>query len=345
MRKLLTALVLLVMAASFVTAQTPFSDYEDGIQEFADGVASSLPLNSAIGLNWSSAHIGQFPHFGVGATLGFSTIPYGAVRPVLDALQLADSIESGEAFEYLEQFGAPLPAYAIDARVGGFILPFDVGVKFGTLPEEATTWLPEGLNFDYLLAGFDVRYALIEQNLVLPAVSVGAGYNRLNASIGIPGLTGGDIEITSFEDPRDGDTYDLSFTDPEIEYFWEANVIDLHAQVSKDILLFTPYAGIGASLGFGRAGASINSELQSTPELSEDDISEINAALEEADMDTLPELGENGFSVSADMTDGWAVRVYGGVSINILLLKIDLSGMYDFLGGNYGFTLGTRIQL
>jgi hypothetical protein len=221
-------------------------------------------------------------------------------------------------------------------------------VKIGTIPPDVdTTSLVPGVNFDYLLAGIDVRLNLIEENALLPAVSVGGGYNRLNASIGLAGVTGGDITIQSFEDPRPGNNtvYDFSFTDPEIEYFWQANVLDLKAQVSKNILLFTPYAGAGASIGFGKAGGAVNSTLQSNPTLSPDDIEQINTYLEQQGLETLPKLGENGFSITANMTNGWAFRAFGGVSINLLVLKIDISGMYDFLGQNYGLTLGTRIQL
>ena len=39
------------------------------------------------------------------------------------------------------------------------------------------------------------------------------------------------------------------------------------------------------------------------------------------------------------------MRLYGGVSVNLFIVKIDVTGMYDLLGGNYGLTLGTRIQL
>jgi hypothetical protein len=121
--------------------------------------------------------------------------------------------------------------------------------------------------------------------------------------------------------------------------------LDLKAQVSKNILLFTPYAGAGASIGFGKAGGAVNSTLQSNPTLSPDDIEQINTYLEQQGLETLPKLGENGFSITANMTNGWAFRAFGGVSINLLVLKIDISGMYDFLGQNYGLTLGTRIQL
>lgn len=347
MRRLLIVLLALLLAATFASAQT-FEEYETSIQGFAEGVANSLPLNSSIGLTWSDAYIGQFPHLGVGATVGFSSVPYAAVQPVLEALSLDAKLRSSEAFSYIEQYGAPFPAYSVDARIGGFILPFDVGVKLGTIPpNEGTTSLVDGVDFDYFLAGANVRMPLTEDRGLMPEISVGGGYNYLRASIGLSGLAGGDIELTNFSDPRPGENqeYTLTLTDPEVEYFWRANVIDLQVQASKQVLLFTPYLGAAASIGLGQAGGGLYSELQIDPDtLSDEDIKEINAAAEQAGEETIPELGTNGFSVTADMPAGWSFRAFGGFSINLLVLKVDITGMYDFLGNNFGVTLGTRVQ-
>jgi hypothetical protein len=342
---LIVSLLLIVALASF--AQTPFDDYEASIQEFANGVANSLPLNSSVGLTWSDSYIGQLPHFGVGATVGFSTVPYGAVKPVLTALDLAGTLEASEIFSYVEQYGAPLPAYTAEARIGGFILPFDAGVKLGAIPPDVdTTALLDGFDFDYLLAGADVRLRLIEEGLLLPELSVGAGYNYLRASIGLTGLAGGQIDITSFEDPRPSGvgTVNLWLTDPTVEYYWQSNIVDLTAQVSKKLLIFTPYAGFGAAVGFGSAGGGLSSTLENDGGLTAADFAEINDALAQAGGETLPVFDEAGFSVTADMPAGWAFRVYGGTSINLLALKIDITAMYDFIGQNYGVTLGTRLQ-
>ena len=124
-----------------------YSAYEDGFEAFATEVAKSLPFNAAIGLNWSDAYIGNFPHFGVGITVGATAIPYDAMKPVIDALG-ADL--SGE-MDFLETWGAPFPAYSIEARVGGLMLPFDVGVKLGVLPDDAKVLMP--FNMDYLMLG------------------------------------------------------------------------------------------------------------------------------------------------------------------------------------------------
>lgn len=337
MKKTLFIIVTLLFVASFAAAQTDFSDYEQSIQDFATDVANSLPLNAAVGLNWSDAYIGGFPHLGIGATVGFSTIPYETIQPVLQALGQESLVTSSGAFSYIQQYGAPLPAYAVEARLGGIILPFDVGVKFGAVPPNVEA--PGGLTFDYLLAGFDVRLNLIEENLLLPAVSVGAGYTRLNASIGL--TAGTDVSFGPYDDPSTPsvESYEITATAPEIEYFWNANVIDLKAQASKSILFLTPYAGFGASIGLGDAGGAIRSTID-YDDLTQSQIDAIRDSGTE-----IPDLDPDGIAITSTMTDGWAFRAYGGVSFNLLLLKVDVTGMYDFVGQNYGLTLGTRIQL
>ena len=342
MRRILIVLLVLLVPVGIVAAETIDDqvDYNAGIAAFADGVAATLPLNASVGLNWSDAYIGQFPHFGVGATLGFSTIPYPAALPVLTAAKLDTVISSSPAFEYIELIGMPLPAYTVEARIGGLLFPFDAGVKLGILPPDFKPGeFVKGLNLDYTLAGFDIRLPIVKESGIIPEVILGGGYNYLEATIGFEGIYGENLIIDSFE--AGGETITLELTDPSVEFFWSASVIDLKAQVSKNILLFRPYAGVGASVGFGRAGSGFESEFVSPPTQAQIDL--FNAA--GGSGEELSEIGDGTFYVSSAMPPGWAFRAFGGVSINLLIVNIDITGMYDFLGQNYGLTLGARVQL
>lgn len=351
-RILILTIAALLFAPVALIAQTDtdisFADLQADIQAFADGVASSLPLNASVGLNWSDAYIGQFPHFGVGLTVGASTIPFAAAEPVLEGLGLTD-LANDPNLEPLLRFGMPLPAYAIEARIGGLIIPFDVGIKAGILPPD---WTPadsfpgvavlQNLDLEYMNLGFDVRMPVVEERGLIPEVSIGGGYNYLRANIGLAGIIG-DLDIGTFKHPTEDQTWNVSMTDPTVNYEWSANVIDLKAQVSKGLLFFRPYAGLGASVGFGRAGSGFESTLVG---ITEDEIAEINAAAEELGADAIiPELSGTSFYLSAPMTGGWSFRAFGGVAINLLIVKLDFTAMYDFLAGNYGATVGLRVQL
>jgi hypothetical protein len=355
-RILILALVTLLFVPAALMAQTDtdidFADLESDIQAFADGVASSLPLNASVGLNWSDAYIGQFPHFGVGLTVGASTIPFEAASPVLDGLGLTDTIANDPNLAPLLDFGMPLPAYAVEARIGGLLIPFDVGIKVGIMPPDFSlgeafpkiTAL-QTLELDYMNLGFDVRMPIVEERGLIPEISVGGGYNYLRANIGFQGILGGDLNIGTFEhpDPANPAVYNVTMTDPTVNYEWQANVIDLKAQVSKGLLFFRPYAGVGASVGFGRAGSGFESTLEG---ISPEDIALINTAAEQLGSDVvIPELSGTSFYLSAPMTGGWSFRAFGGVSINLLIVKIDINAMYDFLAHNYGATVGLRVQL
>ena len=350
---ILTIVALLFAPVALIAQPDPilFSDLEADIQSFADGVASSLPLNASVGLNWSDAYIGQFPHFGVGLTVGASTIPFDAAAPVLEGLGLTD-LATNPDLEWLLQFGMPLPAYAIEARIGGLIIPFDVGIKLGIMPPD---WSPgdafpnvaalQNFELDYMNLGFDVRMPIVEERGFIPEISIGGGYNYLRANVGFAGILGGDVEIGTFEHPNplDDTTWTVVMEDPTVNYEWSANVIDLKAQVSKGLLFFRPYAGVGASVGFGRAGSGFESTLSG---ITEEEIAEINAAAELLGAgEIIPELSGTSFYLSAPMTGGWSFRAFGGVSINLLIVKLDFNAMYDFIAGNYGATVGLRVQL
>ncbi len=328
-RKMAIAVLLVALAASPAMAQldTPYSDYKKGFQDFAEGVASALPLNAAIGLNWSDAYIGNFPHFGLGLTVGAAAVPWSAFEKV-------DSMLGGDiSSEYsaIKDYGAPIPAIAVEGRIGGFILPFDVGVKVGFLPDGSKALLPSGVTADYLMFGGDVRYALLKGGAVMPKLMVGAGYTYLKGSVGMADAVAG----SSF----DVGGYEIESTTSDLTFDWEASVIDLKAQISKGFLVLTPYLGVGASLAVAEAGGGLDGKVtvdgaDATPA----QIAAIEAITGE-DFDP-----NKGFFVTSS-ENGWSFRLYGGVSVNLWILKVDLTGMYNLVSGNYGASVSGRIQL
>ena len=335
--------VLLVLTTGLAVAQTDvdYSTFEDSFESFASDVASSLPLNSSIGNNTPDAYIGQLlsapPHFSIGLTTGASTIPYKTIEAAMKDLDL----DTG-AINQFSGIGVPLPAYTVDARVGGFILPFDVGLKIGGVPRTDFGVLPAEL--EYFLVGADVRYAVIEQGAVLPNLSVGVGYNYLSGQVFVPDVYSNDY---SFEIPGTTDT--LSFSDPDLTFNWQSSVIDFKVQASKQFLVVTPFAGLGTSVGISSAGGGLESTLQyddggGTRDATKSDIKDIEDAFEAAGVDP-PELDPNkGILIGSDV-NGWGLRAFGGVGFNILALKLDLGLGYDVLGGNLMGSLSARFQL
>ncbi len=368
MRRILPILMILLLAGGVAVAELPddfsLETFETTIQAFADGVAASLPLNLAVGLNWSDSYIGQLPHFGVGLSVGGSTIPYESAKLITDSLGFTETLMSSEAGPFIEQYGLPLPAVALEGRLGGLILPFDVGVKFGTVPPdvELKNFVP-GMTAEYLSAGLDVRMPIVREKGLIPEISIGGGYNIVDSTIGIGGFIDGAIDPITFDMPvgyneetmeAEYETYTISMSDPAAEFAWTAQSLDMKAQLSKKLFIITPYIGAGASLGFGSAGGGLGADISIVGpdggELTDAQIEELNQQAQEyagllgEDAPSIPEIDPQGFYLNAPMTAAWTFRAYGGMSINLLILKIDATVMTDFQG-SYAVSLGTRIQL
>jgi len=317
----LIAVVFLLAAGPAFSEIPSFEDLQGTVSGFAESLAQSLPFNSTIGLNWSDAYIGQLlgfpPRLGVGFSLGATTMPIDSLT------ELAGNFGFNIPFDLA--IGLPLPAYTIEGRVGGIILPFDVGFKFGYIPEFEMF----GLGLNYRLIGFDIRYALINTKILPIKLSVGLGYNNLEGGFSATLPTGLDI---SFDD-----LFSLSVSPPEFNLFWKTNVVELKAHVSFPLFIVTPYAGAGFSWAWSSAGYKLASEI-TTNGISLEDAREILEELGVSNLDT------DGFESTVDV-NGWNMRLYAGLSFNITFIRLDFTLMYNVRDAGLGFTFGTRFQL
>ena len=311
---------------------------QTGAESMAKALSAALPFNSTLGLNWSDAYIGQLlgvpPHFGVGVSAGATTVKADEIKSLLGIL----GVDTG-AFPGI----VPIPAAVAEARIGGFLLPFDIGVKGGYIPPELGKTIKDltgGLNLDYLAVGADIRYALLKGNLLLPRVSLGVGVNYMGGGLGTT-LSGG--QSFTFRDGSNNN-HTIAATDPELGLSWETTTLDLKAQVSKSLLIFTPYVGLGASYGLSKAGYYLKSEITYDGHpISETDLQTIKNNLQQAGI-TPPDISATGIS-SYFATNGWAFRAFGGLSLNILILHVDVTGLYNLSDNSYGGSVGVRFQL
>ncbi|MCL2196135.1 MAG: hypothetical protein FWB77_00820 [Treponema sp.] len=336
--------IIVILNVIFILTATPvfsldLSEIQTTANKFVDSMAGSLPFNSTMGLNWSDAHIGQLlalpPHFGVGFSTGFTTMEFGSINTLLDKFNV--SLPAG-----FNWGGFPLPGYTVEARVGGIILPFDIGVKFGILDLKEEFWdsLKLGdidITMNYLLVGADLRYVVLGKKKTSPfKVSVGAGFNYMKGGISlpVPGAASFDLNFAG---------HSLELPAPGLNLQWETKSLDIKAQASVKVLVLTPYVGIGATHAWSTAGYGLTARTKIKVDGDEIDLSD------SAIMDELRELGltgitANGIEYSSEVT-GWSFRVFGGFSINVPFVRFDLTAMYDFISKNYGATFGTRFQL
>jgi hypothetical protein len=305
-------------------------DLQKAAGKFSEALAESLPFNAALGLNWADAYIGKLlpsvpPHFGAGIALGYTTMNFETFDKLLNHFDL--SVPNG--FD-LGQMA--FPAYVAEARIGGFILPFDVGLKGGVFVNVGDS----SAVVDYLLAGGEVRYAIIDgkDNLLLPNLSLGVGLNYLSGS-----FTG--VQSLRLLYPSSGTQGTLQLPDSTVGLEWETLALDFKAQLSKSLLILTPYVGLGASHAWSSAGYRVETETDLSVGLP--DPNTINAELKNAGVEGI-DVSKNSFSTIIEKT-GWSLRAFGGVSVNLALFRLDLTGLFNFFDGNYGITLGGRFQI
>jgi len=332
-----------MLASMPVFAQTTatIGAIQAGASTLVETLATALPFNSTVGLNWSDAYIGQLlsvpPHFGVGVTVGATSVKAAGLTDLLSQLGVPSITIPAFLGDKL-----PLPVAVAEARIGGFLLPFDVGVKAGFIPDSAAASLSEmlgGLKVNYLAAGADIRLALVQQNILLPSVIIGVGVNYMKGGLGK--TLGSDLPLTY---TAGSDTYNILATAPNVGLTWESTVFDLKAQVSKSLLIFTPYLGAGASYGMTKAGYKIESTVTYDKNgVPFTDTTDLINALTSAGI-AVPDLTASGITYQKTVT-GFTYRAYGGLSINILVLKLDVTGLYNFSDGSIGASVGARIQL
>ncbi len=289
MKKIIFVLLILSATTTGLFAQTAEKEEFLGyLDSFLEEMNAALPDNAIVGGTWSDAYIGQIvgipPHFGVGISSGVTRFKADGLKAGLEM--------TGTELPYDELI---LPSFAAEARVGGFLIPFDAGIKVGMVP---TTTLDD-LTFGYLNLGADVRFALMKQGLVKPNLSLGLGVSH----------TAGELSYMFNPAALVGLDGTWTVDDEELKTTFSTTVYELKAQVSKSLVIITPYAGAS-----------------------------VYTAVTKSEYDLAGETG-----LQEDTSFG--ARVFGGASFNILLLKIDVSGMYNPMTENWGANLGARIQL
>jgi len=318
------------IAFSAFAQQEDLKKIQDGVKVFSEGISKAIPFNSLIGLNWSDAYIGKLfpgapPHFGAGISLGATTMDPSSIKT------LASNLDA----DIPDIPILPLPAYTVEARLGGFALPFDIGFKFGYLPPNVLP-IPD-INLNYILVGGDIRYAVIDgvANKALPNVSVGVGVNYLKEGLGAKMGQGTTFTYQS---------YTIDLTQPVANLEWNTTSLELKAQISKTIAIITPYFGVGGSYSFSNAGYSVDAKVKvNGGNVTQAQIDDINQSLISYGLDPI-DITADGIS-SFIKNDAFNLRAFGGFSLNLAAFRLDLTGLFNVLDQNFGATLGLRFQL
>lgn len=134
----------------------------------------------------------------------------------------------------------PLPTYAFSARLGGFLLPYDMGFYGSYFPLKDKKNGDIQFTYDIWHVGGDIRFALFEGNETAPKVSLGFGYLYSHFHFGIKGKKHYECKINSSPN-----TADSSFN---MNCKTSTHTIFTQLQISKRFNAFTPYIGARAVL-------------------------------------------------------------------------------------------------
>ena len=194
LRKLAVSAVLLAGTVSFTFAisaedfagkfsSDAISTINGGIDDFASELGFSVPQAAVQQNVYAEAFIGKIfpavpPHFAVGIDAGLTHLNTSGLAKAADELGI-----SGVKNDLY------LPVFNADVRIGGVIFPFDVGLSFMTLDVGKLNTMDVDFTAEYTTFAIDARYALLEDGLLLPAVSVGAGYSVNKGSFGASNST------------------------------------------------------------------------------------------------------------------------------------------------------------
>jgi hypothetical protein len=352
MKRFLISMVLIAAlgAGTAVAQDSPLDNFDEftaAFGLFGEELAGALPHNTTIGQQWADAHIGQLlafpPRMGLGISTGVTTVPQEAFDAAFGSLGLSSADLLSQLPPELQDIGLPLPGFTVDARAGGIILPFDVGVKVGALDNFA---LGEegGPTVDYLLVGADVRYRVLREGFLLPKVSVGAGVNYSTFRLAAPGLLGNNLTIAEVPTGQ-STTAELSFSDPSLFLEWETTVFDVTAQASKRFLIFQPFVGAGLTYSSSNVGGGVSSQfLVDGSEPTEAEIQQIQDALAASGQDGDFNFTDNEFGFLTTQNDVVNTRVYGGLGLRLFMFNLDVGASYELSSGSIGAQIGTRIQ-
>lgn len=173
-------------------------------------------------------------------------------------------------------------------------------------------------------------------------MSIGASWNYVKGSVASSVGSSASYSYTvSGSGGYDG-TYYVDVSNPDLKLDWQANTFDFTLQVSKNLLIFTPYAGAGYTIGIAtvKGGMAASTSVYQSDHVTTATADQINAIEQAAGVS----IDDQGFLVTSESTTP-VFRVYGGTSINIFIVKIDLMASYVPASQSLGAQVMARVQL
>lgn len=292
------------------------------------------------------------PHLGGGLTIGGTKLDmtgfskaanslvsgYNSVATTLTDTAAGLGIDSSKFsmpnMDFTIQDSFFMPTLSADVRIGGLFLPFDIGIcgmmtnpsLFSVDLSDPTSILSASSpmnfslfgfdgSFSYLALGVDIRYAVLEGNLVLPKISVGGGYY----------YTKGGFDVSSSSDTTISDNV-VQSTEAKMDMSFETQVMFVQAEVSKSFAVATVFGGAR-----GLLSKSTNSWAWNYSTSNSDSKF---ASLSDSSSDKGTVSSGNGISDVYGEDGKWDFsaiqpQLFAGASFNFLVFQTSLSACID----------------
>lgn len=301
---------------------TPYTDAVNGLNDFCSSLNDTLPNTQTLQNVWAESWIGMLiPNvkFGFGVNAGVATLDITSLLDVADAL----AIDTSDIKDFTKDYDNKLvfPTVAADLRIGGIVLPFDLGLSFVTFDTRDWSQIDDGIKpcaFDYFTIGSDLRWRLLDLG--------GKFFHiRASASGGFYHTKGG-LEVLD-DDIGAGASMDFKST-----------TLFAGAQFSAKALCFVPFLGGRLMLTKSSVDWKANANWDSILGAS---TSTDSAYADVLKWNILPTNFSGGSSSS------WGVRpqIYGGLGIDLFVLDITMSGSYDLVKDVLGGAVSVRISI
>lgn len=300
LKKLSLSALLLAGAVSFsfadisniINDSASLSKINGGLDDFASELGFAVPQAAVQQNVYADSFIGKVfpavpPHFAVGFNTGFTHLNTSGLAKAADTLEI-DGVNDDLYF----------PVLNADIRIGGLFLPFDVGFSFMTLDVSSLNTMDADFTAEFTTFAVDARYALLEDGLVTPGISVGVGFSMNSGTFGASN----------------------KYAEVKVDY----DVKTLYAQLQISKALNIPVVSIGFTPFLGLRGLVSNYSNDWSWEAKYGVVSTKDLKITTSG------------TASSDGFGGFQPQVYGGVGFNFMLIQLTASACADLrhIGGD-----------
>ncbi len=281
---------------------SPITTTSSALNSFTGTMVDVLP-NSQLQSNvWAKAWIGKLLHMGFGVNTGVTSLDIEPLKNAAEQLEVDVSDIPGTL---------PFPTVAADVRIGGFILPFDLGLSFFSIDTSKLGEMLDPVAIDYTTFGLDMRYCFIRHGPIKSKVSASLGYYYTKGSINVA------------EDDTD---VGLSF---------KSSTIVPGIQGSAQVLCFVPFIGLKMPMSSSSANWHVKADWNKILDNPAGDLQGYAAG------GLLPSLYKG--SSKSNYFNHIRPVLYGGLGLDLFILDLTLSGSYDIIEKIPAAALSCRI--